>query len=55
MTISEATGLIAWSIPPDQQGTFHVKVVARDGRGGMASQEFDLTLTAAGPPKPAEA
>ncbi|MGQ0667100.1 MAG: putative Ig domain-containing protein [Nitrospiraceae bacterium] len=55
MTISEATGLIAWSIPPDQQGTFHVKVVAKDGRGGMASQEFDLTLTAAGPSKPAEA
>ncbi len=54
MTISEATGLIAWSIPSDQQGTFHVKVVARDGRGGMASQEFDLTLTAAAPPKPAE-
>ncbi|HXV68349.1 MAG TPA: Ig domain-containing protein [Nitrospira sp.] len=55
MTISEASGQIAWSIPADQRGTFHVKVVARDGRGGMASQEFDLTLTAASSAKPAEA
>ena len=55
MTISEESGHIAWKIPSDQQGTFHVKVVAKDGQGGMASQEFDLTLTAAVPPKPAGA
>jgi hypothetical protein len=55
MTISEATGHLAWSIPPDQHGTFHVKVVAKDGRGGMASQEFDVTLKEATPAKPAEA
>jgi hypothetical protein len=55
MTISEATGHIAWSIPHDQHGTFHVKVVAKDGRGGMASQEFDVTLKEATPAKPAEA
>lgn len=55
MTIGETSGQIAWSILPDQQGVFHVKVVAKDGRGGMASQEFDLTLIMATPAKPAEA
>lgn len=54
MTISEELGHITWQIPTDQQGTFHVKVVAKDGQGGIASQEFDLTLTAAGPAKPLE-
>lgn len=55
MTISEATGHIAWNIPSDQHGTFHVKIVATDGRGGTASQEFDVTLKTAVPVKPAEA
>ncbi len=49
MTISEELGHITWQIPADQEGTFHVKVVAKDGQGGIASQEFDLTLTAAAP------
>lgn len=52
MTISPETGHISWQIPSDQQGTFHVKVVAEDGQGGIASQEFDLTLTSTGPAKP---
>lgn len=46
MTINSETGHIKWQIPTDQQGTFHVKVVAKDGRGGLATQEFDLTLAA---------
>ena len=45
MTISSDTGHIGWQIPTDQQGTFHVRVVAKDGHGGLATQEFDLTLT----------
>ena len=45
MTIGPESGHIAWQIPSDQQGLFHVKVVAQDGQGGFASQEFDLTLT----------
>lgn len=52
MTIGPESGHIGWQIPSDQQGTFHVKVVAEDGQGGIASQEFDLTLTAAAPAKP---
>lgn len=50
MTIASESGHIGWQIPTDQQGTFHVKVVAKDGQGGLASQEFDLTLTAPTPP-----
>jgi hypothetical protein len=52
MTISEELGHITWQIPADLQGTFHVKVVAKDGQGGIALQEFDLTLTAAAHARP---
>jgi len=45
MVISSESGHIGWQIPTDQQGTFHVKVVAKDEHGGLATQEFDLTLT----------
>ena len=52
MSISETSGHILWQVPSDQNGIFHVKVVAKDGHGGMATQEFDLTLTSTGPAKP---
>jgi hypothetical protein len=52
MTISEELGHITWQIPADLQGTFHVKVVAKDGQGGIALQEFDLTLTAVAHARP---
>lgn len=52
MAISSDTGHIGWQISTDQQGTFHVKVVAKDGHGGLATQEFDLTLTATTPSTP---
>jgi hypothetical protein len=45
MSISETSGHIVWQIPSEQKGIFHVKVVAKDGHGGMATQEFNLTLT----------
>lgn len=45
MTISVESGRILWQIPSGQQGTFHVKVAAQDGAGGLATQEFDVTLT----------
>ncbi len=45
MVISSESGHIGWQISTDQQGTFHVKVVAKDEHGGLATQEFDLTLT----------
>lgn len=52
MSINETSGQILWRIPSDQEGIFHVKVAAKDGHGGMATQEFDLTLTSTSPPKP---
>lgn len=55
MTISKTLGRIDWQIPTDKPGSYHVKVVAHDGRGGSAIQEFDLTLTATGPAKPTKA
>ena len=55
MTIGAESGHILWHIPPDLQGTFHVKVAARDGAGGLATQEFDVTLTPEAPAKPAGA
>ncbi len=55
MTISPESGHIGWQIPTNQQGTFHVKVMAKDGQGGLASQEFDLTLTVGAPSTPSGA
>jgi hypothetical protein len=51
MTISQQSGHIVWPLPADSSGTFHVKVIAQDGRGGAAYQEFDLTLSAQAPAK----
>ncbi|MBH0196001.1 MAG: hypothetical protein HP494_10505 [Nitrospira sp.] len=54
MTINQQSGHILWSLPTDQFGTFHVKVIAQDGRGGIAYQEFDLSLSAQASAKPAQ-
>jgi hypothetical protein len=54
MTIDQQSGHILWSVQADQSGTFHVKVIAQDGRGGVAYQEFDLSLSAQAPAKPAQ-
>lgn len=55
MTIGSASGHIEWQIPSDQKGTIHVKVMAKDGQGGLASQDFDLTLTPTTTAKPSGA
>ena len=55
MTIGVESGHIVWQIPSDQQGTFHVKVAAKDGAGGLATQEFDVTLTLVSPATPSGA
>lgn len=52
MVIGSESGHIGWQIPTGQQGTFHVKVVAKDEHGGLATQEFDLTLTQKTPSAP---
>ena len=47
MSIGEQSGQIHWSVAPDTKGTFHVKVVAKDNRGGFAAQDFELSISAA--------
>jgi len=46
MSIGEQTGQIRWNAPPDAHGTYRVKVVAQDDRGGFAAQEFELSIAA---------
>lgn len=52
MTIEADTGRIAWQTAPELTGTYKVRVVAEDIQGGMAFQEFDVTLTRPIPLKP---
>jgi hypothetical protein len=46
MTIDARSGLISWTPAADAAGVKHVRIMAKDARGGFATQEFDLTLTA---------
>ncbi len=46
MTIDQKTGRIDWQVPPESNGSYRIKVVAQDDRGGWAFQEFDLSLSA---------
>lgn len=52
MTIEPVSGQITWTIPPGNRGVFHIKVLAKDGQGGTAYQEFDLALGVSLPGKP---
>lgn len=45
MTIEEDTGHILWHVASELTGTYKVRVVAEDTQGGIAFQEFDVTLT----------
>jgi hypothetical protein len=50
MVIDKETGQLVWQIPPEQHGSHRVRIVAEDGQGGKAFQEFDFTLPAPGKP-----
>jgi hypothetical protein len=50
MVIDKETGHLVWQIPPDQLGSHRVRIVAEDGQGGKAFQEFDFPLPAPGKP-----
>lgn len=50
MVINKETGHLVWQIPPDQLGSHRVRIVAEDGQGGKAFQEFDFPLPAPVPP-----
>ncbi|MEL7496446.1 MAG: putative Ig domain-containing protein [Planctomycetota bacterium] len=46
MIIHRDTGLISWNPQGNQVGTHTVKVTADDGRGGTATQEYELRVLA---------
>ncbi|MBI4000564.1 MAG: hypothetical protein HY348_02135 [Nitrospira defluvii] len=44
MTIDKVTGQVTWLVTPGLAGTHRVKVVADDGQGGTAWQEFEVSI-----------
>jgi hypothetical protein len=50
MVIDRETGQLVWQIPPEQHGSHRVRIIAEDGQGGKAFQEFDFALPASGKP-----
>lgn len=46
MTIHTQTGLVQWTPGADTKGSHRVRVIAKDPKGGFATQEFDLSLSA---------
>ncbi len=44
MTIDRTGGQVYWEPRADQEGTFPVAIVADDRKGGLARQEFELTV-----------
>lgn len=50
MVIDRETGQLVWQIPLEQLGSHRVRIVAEDGQGGKAFQEFDFTLPASAKP-----
>jgi len=50
MVIDKETGQLVWQIPTDLLGSHRVRIVAEDGKGGKAFQEFDFSLPAAAKP-----
>ncbi len=44
MIIDKTTGQVTWKVTPGVAGTHRVKVMAEDGQGGMAWQEFELSI-----------
>ena len=46
MIIGEQSGRIHWSVTPEVKGIYRIKVVAQDNKGGFASQDFELSISA---------
>lgn len=44
MSIDAATGQVRWLVPANLRGAHRIRVIAQDDRGGIAAQEFDLSL-----------
>jgi putative Ig domain-containing protein len=48
MTIDPQSGMIQWAVAPGTTGSHRVRVMAKDSKGGFATQEFDLSLSSPG-------
>jgi hypothetical protein len=46
MIIGEQSGRIRWSVTPEAKGSYRIKVVAQDNKGGFAAQDFELSISA---------
>lgn len=46
MTVDRTTGEVRWTPGPEQVGTFPIALLADDRKGGLARQEFELTVAA---------
>jgi hypothetical protein len=53
MAIDKTTGSIVWDVGHAKSGVHRVKVVVTDEQGGFSYQEFELTVEAPEPSKPA--
>lgn len=49
MTIDSVTGQITWKVTPVSAGTHRVKVMVEDGQGGMAWQDFEISIPSTAP------
>jgi hypothetical protein len=53
MTIDRVTGQVTWKVTAGAAGTHRVKVMAEDGQGGTAWQEFEVSIpSTVQPPTP---
>jgi hypothetical protein len=50
MVIDKETGQLVWQIPLEQHGSHRVRIIAEDGQGGKAFQEFDFAIPVPGKP-----
>ena len=48
MTIDRVTGQVTWKVTSGLAGTHSVKVMAEDGQGGTAWQEFEVSIPSTG-------
>ncbi|MCC2640436.1 MAG: hypothetical protein K0S45_849 [Nitrospira sp.] len=49
MAIDRGTGQITWKLTPVSAGTHRVKVMVDDGQGGMAWQDFEISIPSPAP------
>jgi hypothetical protein len=50
MIIDSASGQITWTVSSELAGTHRVKVSVDDGQGGLAWQEFEISIPPATEP-----